>query len=231
MARANPVAIALFDDYRAARNAIREIEAARVAGLRIALLANNAGNRYGALPQSGSGDLPREGGVLAQVRGATLRGIGAVVIAGDLVVAGDLVEAPGDLIISLTDAGITREDAQICAEMVRRGGTLVAVRADGQRQRIREILDRYLPIDPASRVALWRAEGWRRFEPDRPPHPGPYYGSSADPSVAGATAVGAPAADPLPRPDPGWLVQRDEPAPPPDHPEPMFGNELVAEQE
>jgi len=45
--------VALFDDYREAEGAIRELEAAGVPSTDVNLIANNAGNRYGDYPQYG----------------------------------------------------------------------------------------------------------------------------------------------------------------------------------
>ena len=45
--------VALFDDYRDAEGAIRELESMGVPSTDINLIANNAGNRYGEYPQYG----------------------------------------------------------------------------------------------------------------------------------------------------------------------------------
>ena len=43
--------VALFDDYREAESAIRDLEAAGIRSTDISLIANNTGIRYGDYPQ------------------------------------------------------------------------------------------------------------------------------------------------------------------------------------
>jgi len=52
---------------------------------------------------------------------------------------------------------------------VRRGGTLVAARVEGDDVlKAREILGRYQPIDPVEREAAYRRNGWRSFDETAP---------------------------------------------------------------
>ena len=88
--------VALFDDYRDAEGAIRELESMSVPSTDINLIANNAGNRYGDYPQygvdrpartdhtdtaSGAGTGAGIGAVLGGAAGL-LAGIGALAIPG-----------------------------------------------------------------------------------------------------------------------------------------------------
>src|SRR5689334_17386956 len=49
----NRTIVALFDDYRDAEGAIRELEAMGIPSTDINLIVNNTGNRYGDYPQYG----------------------------------------------------------------------------------------------------------------------------------------------------------------------------------
>ena len=147
--------VALFDDYREAEGAIRELESMGVPSTDMNLIANNAGNRYGNYPQygidrpartdhtdtaSGAGTgagigavLGGAAGLLAGIGALAIPGVGPVVAAGALAatLAGAGVGAAvGGLVGALVEAGIPREHADIYAEAVRRGGTLVTVRTD-----------------------------------------------------------------------------------------------------
>ena len=98
--------VALFDDYREAEGAIRELESMGVPSTDMNLIANNAGNRYGEYPQygidrsartdhtdtaSGAGTGAGIGAVLGGAAGL-LAGIGALAIpgVGPVVAAGAL---------------------------------------------------------------------------------------------------------------------------------------------
>jgi hypothetical protein len=145
--------VALFDDYREAEDAIRELESVGVPSTEMNLIANNAGNRYGNYPQygldrparaddtdtgSGAGTgagigavLGGAAGLLAGIGALAIPGVGPVVAAGALAatLAGAGVGAAvGGLVGALVEAGIPREHADIYAEAVRRGGTLLTHR-------------------------------------------------------------------------------------------------------
>ncbi|WP_331299739.1 hypothetical protein [Methylobacterium oryzae] len=69
--------------------------------------------------------------------------------------------AAGGLIGGLTAAGLSADEAETYAEGVRRGGTLVTVRADESRaERVLSILDQAGSIDLDQRAEGWRAQGW-----------------------------------------------------------------------
>jgi hypothetical protein len=179
--------VALFDDYREAEGAIREFESAGVPSTDINLIANNAGNRYGDYPQygidrpahteaaSGAGTgagigavLGGAAGLLAGIGALAIPGVGPVVAAGALAatLAGAGVGAAvGGLVGALVAAGIPREHADIYAEAVRRGGTLVTVRTDDAfSDRVSDILNRHSPVDIEERAESWRQAGWRGFD-------------------------------------------------------------------
>jgi hypothetical protein len=190
--------VALFDDYREAEGAVRELESMGVPSTDMNLIANNAGNRYGNYPQygidrptrtdhtdtaSGAGTgagigavLGGAAGLLAGIGALAIPGVGPVVAAGALAatLAGAGVGAAvGGLVGALAEAGIPREHADIYAEAVRRGGTLVTVRTDdGLSDRVSDILNRHSPVDIEEWAESWRQAGWRGFDERAEPYPG-----------------------------------------------------------
>ena len=111
-------------------------------------------------------------GLLASLGMIAIPGIGPLVAAG--VLATTLATAAagtitGGLLGALVDYGVSPEHADIYAENVRRGGTLVSVKADGERLREAEdIMQEYDPVDVSSRGETYRQEGWTRYDPDAP---------------------------------------------------------------
>ena len=107
-------------------------------------------------------------GLLAGLGLLAIPGIGPVVAAGWLAAtaAGAAAGgATGGIIGALSQAGIGKDDAQVYAEGVRRGGTLVTVRAaDGDRARVEAILDRNA-VNIRDRGAAYRNSGWKSFDP------------------------------------------------------------------
>lgn len=186
----------LFDNYDDARRAVSELEAGGIPHDRVSLVANNAGDRYNSGNQYGTatgattGD-PEQGAETGAGTGATLgtvlgggagllAGIGSLAIpgVGPIVAAGWLVAtltgagvgaAAGGLLGSLTGAGVNEADAHVYAEGVRRGGTLVSVRADeSEVARIEQVLAKYSPVDVAARGGEYRSSGWSRFDETAP---------------------------------------------------------------
>ena len=192
MAEAIHTVVALFDEYSDAASAIRELETEGIPSSDISLIANNAENRYGDYPRyagrsaaavtgpataTGAGvgaALGGTAGLLAGIGALAIPGVGPVVAGGALAatLAGASVGAAvGGFVGALVDAGIPREHADICAEAVRRGGTLVIVRAEERwRERVSDILGRYLPVDVEERAESWRQAGWRGFDERAAPY-------------------------------------------------------------
>jgi hypothetical protein len=77
--------------------------------------------------------------------------------------------AAGGLVGSLTRAGVPDREAQLYAEGVRRGGTLVTARVDDARaSTAREILQPYKSVDPGVRGVAYRESGWNCFDQNAP---------------------------------------------------------------
>jgi len=68
---------------------------------------------------------------------------------------------------SLTGAGVSHEEANVYAEGLRGGGTLVTVRAaDAEATRIEEIMGRHNPVDWRQRRASY-GDSWTGFDESR----------------------------------------------------------------
>lgn len=116
------------------------------------------------------------GGLLAGLGMLAIPGLGPVVAAGWLAstavgaavgaVAG---AATGGLLGALKEAGHSDEEANVYAEGVRRGGTLVSVKADdGEADRIEQLLNG--GVDAATRGDAYRQQGWSRFDDTAEPY-------------------------------------------------------------
>lgn len=179
---------ALYDDYDAASTAVTRLEAAGIPHGDISIVSSNEGDRHagrlrtttevGATDHAAPGTTTGgagTGATLGTVLGGAaglLTGLGLLAIpgVGPVVAAGWLVAtvtgagigaAAGGLAGGLTGAGLSEGDAQTYSEGVRRGGTLVTVRADdAQAGRAMDILEEHGAIDVDERAQNWRAEGW-----------------------------------------------------------------------
>jgi hypothetical protein len=178
---------ALYDTFTDATAAVRALEAAGVHHSDISMVANQSTADWdgrvtkvsdaavdagaGAGIGAGVGGL---GGLLAGLGVMAIPGVGPVVAAGWLVAtavgaaAGAVVGgAAGGLIGSLTEAGVPENEANLYAEGVRRGGTLVTARVDDAKAAdAQSILNRQRSVDLASRGRFYRERGWSRFDPD-----------------------------------------------------------------
>ena len=110
-------------------------------------------------------------GLLAGLGLLAIPGLGPVVAAGWLASTAALAVAggaTGGLIGALTQSGVSEEDANVYAEGVRRGGTLVTARVpDAERARVEAILDR-ASVNLRERAAFYQQSGWSRFDPAAP---------------------------------------------------------------
>jgi hypothetical protein len=185
----------LYDDYATAAQVVRELESAGINRADISLVASNADNWYSGdrkeARASGRIDRDRDGtddraegaaagaGIGAAVGGAAglLAGLGMLAIPGlgPVVAAGWLASlatgaaaggATGGILGALSQAGIGKDEADVYAEGIRRGGTLVSVRApEAEKARVQAILDRNA-VDISERGAAYRKGGWSRFDPN-----------------------------------------------------------------
>ena len=178
---------ALYDTYDAARSAVSALEAAGIPHSDISIVANNSESWHRDDRESNAADGAGTGaGVGAAVGGVggLLTGLGMMAIpgVGPVVAAGWLIAtavgaatgaavgaATGGIIGSLTEAGIPENDADLYAEGVRRGGSLVTARVvDERASEVQAILNRNKSVDLNARGRLYRGEGWSRFDPASP---------------------------------------------------------------
>ena len=185
---------ALFDDYEAAAGAVDRLEAAGIPHADISIIVEpertgrprrrrpaqpRPAGRRGASAGTGAtvGTVLGGGaGLLAGLGLLAIPGLGPVVAAGWLVAAADgrRRRRRGRGPDRRFDGGGPRceGEAETYAEGVRRGGTLVTVRADESRADAPlTILDQAGSIDLDERAEGWRAQGWT--------------GGTVGPSVAG----------------------------------------------
>jgi hypothetical protein len=79
--------------------------------------------------------------------------------------------ATGGVVGALVASGVPEGEAQVYCEAVRRGGTMVSVRAsEADEPRVLRILDQHRPIDYVAREADYRKAGWTRFDPKAEPY-------------------------------------------------------------
>lgn len=192
----------LFDSHTEALRAVEALERAGVSHDRISLIANNTdgwhdGHRHrhdaddiddaddndtaeGAAKGAGAGAVIGGGaGLLAGLGMLAIPGLGPVVAAGWLAstAAGALAGAAaggvtGGILGALKDAGHSDEDAQVYAEGVRRGGSLVSVRPeDSEEAALAErVLHDQTGTTAADRGALYRQSGWTGFDETAEPY-------------------------------------------------------------
>lgn len=204
---------ALFDSHEDAARVVDRIEAEGVSQSEIGIVSLGATPREAAAEPGpaqpaeaeaaeGAGAGATVGTVLGGGAGL-LAGLGLIAIpgVGPLVAAGWLITAlsgagvgaaAGGLIGALTGAGLSGTDAETYAEGVRRGGTLVTVRADGDlAERVVALMRRGGAVDLDERAEGWRAQGW-----------------------AGGPAVPVATATPSPEPEPALAPEIANPADP-----------------
>jgi hypothetical protein len=113
------------------------------------------------------------GALIASLALFAVPGVGPVVGTGWLMAllgGAALGGVTGGLLGALTGAGLSAADAQVYAEGVRRGGTLVTARVpESNARRVEGIMDRHA-VNAAERAAEYRQGGWRAFDPQAAPY-------------------------------------------------------------
>jgi len=189
----------LYNDYPTAEATARELEAAGLDDSDISIVANNAEGWYendksdvkhvdikhdkdrdgvddrkkgAAKGASIGGAAAGAAGLAAGLGLLAIPGIGPIVAAGWAastlagVVTGGVV---GGAIGALVESGVSKEDADVYAEAVRRGGALVVARvSDDDASRYQAILDRS-GVSAAERARAYRTNGWKRFDSSAAP--------------------------------------------------------------
>lgn len=124
------------------------------------------------------GALGAGAGVLAGLGMLAIPGLGPVVAAGWLAstavgaaVGAAAGGATGGLLGALKEAGHDDDEANVYAESVRRGGTLVSVRCpDTDQSRVEAILNGRRGFDASTRGSFYRETGWTGFDPAAAPY-------------------------------------------------------------
>lgn len=179
----------LYDNYADARQTVEALEAAGISQADISIVGNNADSVHtGAATQTdGVSDATKTatgattgtvlGGGLGLLTGLGLLaipGVGPVIAAGWLiatVTGAGIGAAGGGVLGSLIHAGVPQEHAHAYTEGVRRGGTLVSVRADDSKAAaIESVLDgrTSAAVDMTTRRTDYTSTGWEKFEETAP---------------------------------------------------------------
>jgi hypothetical protein len=183
----------LFDTFSDAQHAVIELERVGVPHGDISIVshkddkhglahvreprddtAGGAAAKDGGIGAAAGGVLGAAGGVLAGLGLMAIPGLGPVVAAGWLasaavgaIVGGAVVGAAGGIVGALTNAGVSKEEADVYAEAVRRGGTLISAKvADDKVGETEAALGQTPYVDVAERGAAYRSAGWTGFDPD-----------------------------------------------------------------
>jgi hypothetical protein len=185
----------VYGDYAAAENAVRELETAGLSDSNIGIVASNADgwHKPGSSDVDPKHDKARHGnddrvtgaatggglGVLAGGTAGLLAGLGMLAIpgVGPVVAAGWLAAAAtgavaggasGGIVGALAGSGTSKENAELYAEAVRRGGAVVTARVpDDEETRYAGIMNRSA-LDVEKRAAAYRNTGWKGYDPDAP---------------------------------------------------------------
>jgi hypothetical protein len=171
----------MYDSYDHAQAVVSDLEAAGIPQSDISLVANEKG-RHGSTAATGNGVTPETAtgagavlgtavgggvGLLAGIGALAIPGVGPVVAAGWLVATltgAGIGAASGGLIGALTGAGISREEADVYAEGVRGGSSLVTVRVDeAHAARVEDVMGRHGPVDWQQRRAAYGSD-WTGFD-------------------------------------------------------------------
>jgi hypothetical protein len=169
--------VGLYDTFDHARGAVEGLVDVGVDRERISLVAHDPDEQYSTpyAVRDPDADLSEEGAVGGGAAGAILGGIVGLAVApffafGPLagaLIGGGVGAASGGLAGGLVGAGLEERDAQVYAEGVRRGGTLVMVDAsDEMTDDTVRVMNQHNPVDIDQRAAHWRDSGWTGYDPD-----------------------------------------------------------------
>lgn len=165
----------LYDSYSHAQIVVRDLKAIGVPESDISVFANPNGE--GGYEEEASNTATGASlgaavgggaGLLTGLGMMAIPGVGPVVAAGWLAatLAGAVAgAASGGIIGALTEIGHSREDSEVYAEGLRRGGTLVTVRTVPPREtEVELVMDRSQPVDTGTRRAEYARAGWTGFD-------------------------------------------------------------------
>jgi uncharacterized membrane protein len=174
--------VALYDDIGTARDVVAELIENGFDREDISLVARNfdsdgtvdidstpvdetaEGAAVGALSGGMVGGLA---GLLVGLGALAIPGIGPIVAAGPIFTAltgAGIGAATGGVLGALVGLGVPEDHVEYYAEGIRRGGTLVAVKAEESWvNTAEEVINRHHPVDVERRSGYWRESGWEGF--------------------------------------------------------------------
>lgn len=172
----------VYDDPAVAREVVSALENAGFTSSEISIVrqhdteigtADGDSVQDGATTGAGIGLIAGTGaGLLASLGIIAIPGLGPLVAAG--VLATTLATAAaatvtGGLLGALIDYGVSPDEAEVYAENVRRGGTLVSIRTDDVRAaKAEDIMQEFDPVDIGTRGETYREDGWTNYDADAP---------------------------------------------------------------
>lgn len=185
----------VFDSYSSAEAAVQRLKAAGLSDSHIAIVASNADgwHKPGSSAVDPKHDKDRDGkddrsegaatggglgalaggaaGVAAGLGMLAIPGIGPVVAMGWLatLAAGAVAGgAAGGVIGALVESGTSKENAELYAEALRRGGAIVTAKVPSDDDaKYAAILDQSA-LDMTERAAVYRSQGWKGYDPAAP---------------------------------------------------------------
>lgn len=164
-----------YDEYETARSVVEQMESSGISSSNVSIVGRNGDGETNAGEGAGIGaGVGGAAGLLAGLGMLAIPGVGPVVAAGWLAatavgaVAG---AATGGIVGSFIKEGHDENEANYYAETVRRGGSVVSVRAEPQQEAaVEAILDGATPINRDTRMAQYRQDGWSRFDENADPY-------------------------------------------------------------
>ena len=177
--------IGLFNNLEEAQNVVKDLVASGIERDDIGFMANEKQATPSRTDTAREGGDVASGALAGAGTGAAIGGVAGLALAlaplaipgiGPIVAAGPIAAAltgagigavAGGLIGGLTRLGVPEEDAHYYAEGVRRGGILVTVATDDEREAdaAADILRRHGAVDIDERATEWKKQGWQgRFE-------------------------------------------------------------------
>ncbi len=187
---ASRILAGLYDNYEDAQTTAKDLEAASVPYEDISILTNASDGHAGVIDTPPGG----EDGAKVGAATGTLVGAGVGLLPASACSpfrrsgrsrspAGSWRPSPAPasarasaarragLVGSLVEAGITKDEAHFYAEAVRRGGTVLLVKADDDRVSIIDaVLRQNSPVERSVREQTYRAGGWTEFDETAPPY-------------------------------------------------------------
>jgi len=172
--------VGLFDDMAQARKAALDLEGAGIPHNDISIVANNEGGRHAPTQDNAhttehtgnaigkdalvGAEIGGVAGLLMAITGFAIPGLGWIAGAGWLmamILGAGTGAVIGGLVGALTQVGVPEEDAAHYNEGVRRGGTLLAVKAqDNVAHRVAEIMGDDGAVNIDERAEAYRKEGF-----------------------------------------------------------------------